>query len=275
MSWGRWCAALILVAGLSGAGTARAADPAPGRVVSINLCTDQLAMMLARPGQLVAVSPIARDPVSSALWETAEAIPAHSGSAEAILGLDPDLVLAGDWTPPATIAMLRRLGIRVETFAAERTFADIEQNVLQMGEVLGVSPQAEKLVAEMRAALAGIAPPSGPRPRAAIYYANGYTSGSDTIAHAILEAAGYANVAAERGLSGLVSLPLEILVTERPDLLVIGQDYPHPAMAQEILRHPALRALDAGRASVADNLWTCGTPLALDAVSALIAARPR
>ncbi|MGA0716208.1 MAG: ABC transporter substrate-binding protein, partial [Gemmobacter sp.] len=33
-----------------------AAAAPPGRVVSINLCTDQLAMMLAAPGQLVSVS---------------------------------------------------------------------------------------------------------------------------------------------------------------------------------------------------------------------------
>lgn len=274
MTWWRRCAALVLVAGFLGATTAGAAAP-PRRVVSMNLCTDQLAMLLARPGQLAAVSPIARDPVSSAMWRTAMSVPTHTGGAEAILGLAPDLVLAGEWDPPVTIAMLRRLGIRVETFPIERSFADIEANVLRMGELLGAAADARRLVAGMRATLAHFAPPAAPRPRAAIYYANGYTSGSDTLAHAILEAAGYANVAAERGIVGLATLPLELLVTERPDLIVLGQDYPDPAVAQGILRHPALRALDAGRASVADNLWVCGTPLALDAVSALIAARPR
>ena len=49
------------------------ADPAPRRVVSINLCTDQLAMMLAAPGQLVSVSQLAGDPHSSAMAEAGEA----------------------------------------------------------------------------------------------------------------------------------------------------------------------------------------------------------
>lgn len=244
----------------------------------MNLCTDQLAMLLARPGQLVAVSPIARDTIASAMWREAEAVPVHAGSAEAILGLAPDLVLAGAWDPPATLAMLRRLGIRVETFPVERSFDDVEANVRRMGALLGSSEAAGRMVAHMRARLDGLArgsAPEGARPRAALYYANGYTSGSDTLADAILSAAGLANVAAERGLAGLASLPLEALVMERPDLLVLGQDYASPALAQGILRHPAIGALDAGRATVADSLWVCGTPRAVDAVAALSEARAR
>ena len=44
-----------------------AAQEAPARVVSMNLCTDQLAMLLAAPGQLLSVSKLARDPMSSAM----------------------------------------------------------------------------------------------------------------------------------------------------------------------------------------------------------------
>ena len=60
-----------------------------------------------------------------------------------------------------------------------------------------------------------------------------------------------------------------------PDLLITGQDYPSPALAQGVLTHPATRALAAGRANIADNLWVCGTPLAARAVATLRAARPR
>ena len=43
------------------------AGAAPLRVVSINLCTDQLAMLLAAPGQLVSVTHLARDPEASVM----------------------------------------------------------------------------------------------------------------------------------------------------------------------------------------------------------------
>ena len=38
------------------------ADTAPARVASLNLCTDQLAMLIAAPGQLVSISWLARGP---------------------------------------------------------------------------------------------------------------------------------------------------------------------------------------------------------------------
>ena len=61
-------------------------------------------------------------------------------------------------------------------------------------------------------------------------------------------------------------------MVEAPDLVVAGQDYASPALAQDVLRHPAARALGGGRAAVADNLWVCGTPLAARAVAALRAS---
>lgn len=133
----------------------------PERVVSINLCTDQLAMLLADPGQLVSVTSVARDPVASALAARATDYPANNGQAEAVLGFAPDLVLAGEWTAPATLAMLRRLGVRVETFPLENDFADIRANLTRMGDLLGVPDRAAGLIAAMDATLAGPAP-AGP-----------------------------------------------------------------------------------------------------------------
>lgn len=248
------------------------AAAAPARVVSGNLCTDQLAMLIAAPGQLVSVSDVARDAVSSAMAAEAAAYPVNHGTAEEIFLLAPDLVLAGEATAPATLALLRRLGIAVEVFPIETGFEDVRANIRRMGAVLGREAQAEALVAEMDAALAAPPPGEGPRPRAALFYANAYSSGAGTLADAILAAAGLQNVAAERGMVGMGVLPLETLALEAPDLLVLGQDYATPALAQETLRHPVVAALGGARAQVADNLWVCGTPRTAEAVAALRAA---
>ena len=74
------------------------AAAAPARVVSTNLCTDQLAMLLAAPGQLVSVSWLAADPRSSTMAAEAARYPANHGLAEEIFLLSPDLVLAGSYT---------------------------------------------------------------------------------------------------------------------------------------------------------------------------------
>ncbi|MBP7241091.1 ABC transporter substrate-binding protein [Amaricoccus sp.] len=247
---------------------------APARVASTNLCTDQLAMLMAAPGQLVSVSAVARDPVASAMAAEAARYPVNHGSAEELFLLAPDLVLAGASGPPATLDMLRRLGIPVETFPIETDLDDVRASFRRMGAALGREARAEALVAELDAALAAPPPPPpGQRPRAAILYANSWTSGAGTLADAILSAAGFDNVAAGMGIVGMGRLPLETLAEEAPDFLVLGQDYGSPALAQETLAHPIVAALGAERAAVADNLWVCGTPRLARAVAALRAAR--
>ena len=190
----------------------------PARVVSINLCTDQLAMLIAAPASWSSVSSVARDPVSSALAAEAAAYPVNHGSAEEIFLLDPDLVLAGEYDRPATRAALDRLGLTVETFPIETGFADIRANVDPHGRA------ARPRGARGRAASPRWTPRS-PRRRAAarrraraLFYANAYTSGAGTLADEILTAAGFRNIAAERGVTGLARLPLEVLVLEAPDL---------------------------------------------------------
>lgn len=256
---------------LGAAAFALGAAAAPARVVSTNLCTDQLAMLIAAPGQLVSVSAVARDPVSSAMAREAAAYPANHGAAEEIFLLAPDLVLGGEFMRPDTRATLERLGLKVETLPIETSFAQSRANILRVGALLGREDRAAALAAEMDAGLeAGRETPApGARPTAALLYSGGYTSGAGTLADEILKRAGLDNLAARDGVQGLARLPLERLVMEAPDLLVLGQNYGKPALAQEILRHPAVRALGADRAAIADTLWVCGLPQSGEAVSRL------
>ena len=52
---------------------------APRRVVSMNLCTDQLAMLVAGEGQLLSVSPLSADPRGSAMADVAAGYPLNHG----------------------------------------------------------------------------------------------------------------------------------------------------------------------------------------------------
>ena len=67
-------------------------DGAPGRVVSLNVCTDQLALLLGAPGQLVSVSRLAHDPRSSAMAREAASFPANHAHAEEIALLDISVI---------------------------------------------------------------------------------------------------------------------------------------------------------------------------------------
>lgn len=257
--------------------------PPPGRVVSMNLCTDQLAMQLAAPGQLVSVSSMARDARVSAMAAAARRWPVNYGRAEEIYLQRPDLVLAGRYTAPDTVAMLRRLGVRVAVFDQARALSDVRANIMRMGRLLARSQAAADLLAAFDARLARLRPPDGAqRPRAVLYYANGYTLGDATLAGQILHAAGFENAARTDpedggghgyGVGGW--LPLERLAMLDPDLVITATRYPGASRAEAILDHPVVRAFRRrGRVAVHSGRdWVCGTPHVLDAIAALAGAR--
>ena len=63
-------------------------------------------------------------------------------------------------------------------------------------------------------------------PRAVLYYANGYTSGDNTLAGQILLAAGFANAATDAGYTAGIRLPLELLAMTDPDIVITALPYP-------------------------------------------------
>jgi len=264
----------MLAAGLALVASVTHAD-APARVVSMNLCTDQMAMLLAAPGQLISVSDIASDPLTSPMAEQAAAYPANFGGAEQIYLLDPDLVLAGVYSDPATVSMLRRLGIRVEQLDLVRSLAEVPERLAEMGALLGREAETDALIAAYHADLAALsAPPDGPR--AAFYYPNGYTLGTGTLSHEILTHAGFTHIADELGRSSSGRLALELLVVATPELVIGSTPYPGASRSEAILRHPALQALiAAGEGHVSGPDWVCGTPHVLTALRRLSETRTR
>lgn len=262
----RWLIPLLLFLGL-----APPAGAGPERVVSLNLCTDQLAMMVAGPGQLVSVSALSRDPLYSSMVEQARDYPVNHGLAEEVFLLEPDLVLAGRYTATQTVTMLRRLGIRVETFDPAEGLDAVAAGLRRTGRLLGREAEGARLAERFEADLAAVRARPGPALRAATYYQNGFTSGSGSLADAIMAAAGLRNIAAARGLSGLTRLPLEALVMAEPDLVIASGDQPAPALAGAVRTHPALTALTgrSERVAVTGSAWICGTPHVLTAIRTL------
>lgn len=177
---------LTLAGAFLGAPVAVQAD-APQRIVSMNLCTDQLAMMLAAPGQLLSVTYLASDPRSSAMVEQAQAYPVNRGLAEDVYLMQPDLVIARAFTTRSTVEMLQRLGLRVEIFAPVQALEDIAPQLLRMGDLLDQEDAAAALVERLEADLTAFQAEVTRTPRAALYAANGFTSGPDSLSGKILE----------------------------------------------------------------------------------------
>jgi len=240
----------------------------------MNLCTDQLAMMLAAPGQLVSVSNLASDPLSSSMVEQAAAYPQNRGGAEQIFLLKPDLVLTGTYNSLASVALLRSLGITVVQVPPISSLDEVPQQIMAVGQALGREEAAQALVDDFAIGLAALAY-DGPKATAAMYYANGYTSGAGTLADDVLSHTGFHNIGGESGLTGGGTLPLERLIMAAPQLVVTSTPYPAASRAEEVLSHPALTELraNAGFVATSDADWVCGTPHILRAIAQMKIAR--
>lgn len=247
--------ALWLALALLAGAPAHAAD----RIVSLNLCSDQLLVLLA-PERVAALSSLARDPTLSFVADRAAALPQVRADAEAVLRLHPDLVLAGRYGAQATLAMLEAGGLRILRLEQPRSFDGIRAQVRELAAVLGVPDRGEALVAEMEARLAAL--PRRPQPiRALLWQPRGWTGGPGTLGDAVLRAAGLANA----GSGGQVGV--EALLARPPDLLVTATAPSYPSLATDMLRHPALAGLP--RRTVPPALLICGGPFTARAAELL------
>jgi len=253
---------------------------APARVASINLCTDQLLLLLADPAQIASVSRLALERESSFMARVASGYPVNDAKVEQLLTLNPDLILAGYFSPRPLIRLLRQLGYRVEIVGLTESIADIRNNISRVARLLGHAARGEALIATMDARLQAVArqsPSTTRRPIALFYQPRGYTSGRNTLQDEALAIAGWRNLAAESAISGYGHIGLEQLLAGQPEQLFTSAYAPGTrSLAQHLLQHPVLRRITAGRPmiNIDYRYWICGGPMIADAVEALAQAQP-
>ncbi|MCB1505903.1 MAG: ABC transporter substrate-binding protein [Hyphomicrobiaceae bacterium] len=261
-------AATITSKGAAGAETASR----PQRIVSINLCTDQLLIDLVERERISALSRLAADPVLSAVSDRTEGIKLIRGRTEEVLALRPDLVVTSAYSTPEVVALLRRVGVRVERIPMASDIAGIRNAVRELAKAVGETERGEAMLAAFDQRLAAAAPRSPFRPTALAYQVNSLTSEPGGLIDAALTAAGFVNVAGLRSLGPAGRLPLETFVSRPPDLVVLAHDPDafHTVTADN-LRHRAFRDLLARRRHVhiPMPLWLCGTPKLATAVEQL------
>ncbi len=256
---------------------ASAAD-APRRVVSFNLCADQLVLALADPGQIAGLSPYAADPVLSVMAEAARAYPRLDWQAESTIALGPDLVLIGDTDRPMTKHLLQAQGLRLHEITLIDDFATARHQIEEVAAVLGHPERGVALLAAIDAARARLA--AAPRPpftTALLVNRGGYTAGSRSLAAVLLAEAGLKPPpGALAGYGGYV--PLERLLVLHPDVIVLNS---LPSEAQDQgsynLLHPALAALyPPDRRLILPTRYTlCGGPALIEAFNYLAAMLTR
>ncbi|KAB2910987.1 MAG: ABC transporter substrate-binding protein [Hyphomicrobiaceae bacterium] len=253
----------------------------PQRIVSLDLCTDQLLVELVPRTRIAAVTHLAADATVSAIPDKALGITVTHGAAEDVLRFDPDLVLAGPFGVPATVDLLRRLGKRVVVVPQPQDLEGVRSVVQVVASAVGAEAEGAAMIADFDhrlARLAAMRQQQALKPGAIVYQVGGVVAGPGSLADAAIAAAGFRNLAREYYTTRGGQVPLEMLLAHPPDLLVLSSapDEYRTALADN-LRHPAVALVRRRRASVELpwRLWLCGTPHIMEAVEQLAAARVR
>lgn len=248
----------------------------PTRIVTTNVCADQLALVLADRRNIVSVSRMAIEPQISNFADAARHIPVNGARAEEIVELKPDLVLGDIHTGVRAARLAETLGVQIHMIGVGASLAEVRQIILDTAKVLGEVERGAALAAEMDRRIARI--PRGDAVTALVYEPNGMTAGNGTLTGDVVRAAGLRNLAPALMSGSYGTVPLEAVVAAAPQLLILDDSYTgSSSRAQAILHHPAFLSLKGRTAlyNMPSRLWLCPGPWIAEAVERLAAERIR
>jgi iron complex transport system substrate-binding protein len=234
---------------------AGAAEAAPARVASLNLCTDELLLLLAAPEQIASVTHLVQSEAESPLWRQARRFRRNDGSLVSVAPLKPDLVLTMGGGARDRLRIAAKLNIRTLDIPYPQSIADIEQAVARVAGALGRERQARPVLAGIAALQAG-APKRGQD--AAWLGGGGRSLGAASLGAQWMALAGLR----QRPLAG-DRITLEQLLV-RPPAVLLRSNYRAGQYSgeQRWLRHPLAQATRRSRTVTTDGrLWNCMGPL--------------
>ena len=198
-------------------------DSVPERIISMAPSNTEMIYAIGAGAQLVG-----RDDVSDYPPDVLE-IPSIGSTygelnTEAILELNPDIVLAADLTAPEQIEALENLGLTVYQVRNPNDFSDLYAVFLELGVLTGNTEEAEGLVDLLRERVDRVlSAVADAEPKPVFYEVDGsdpaapWTTGASTFQDVLLDAAGGENIAAD--LDGWGQLSVEDIVVRDPQVI--------------------------------------------------------
>ena len=141
---------------------------------------------------------------------------------EAVVDLEPDLVLAPNIIPPDTVAQLRRAGLTVYRFEAATSIDDVYAKTRLTGRLTGHCEGAESTVDWMQERIAVVreAVADEPRPRVVFPLGGGFIAPEGSFIDDMLTVAGGENIAARAGVTTYQQVSREVIIAQDPQWIV-------------------------------------------------------
>ncbi len=266
--------AFATLGGLAATARPEAVSPPakPQRIMSTNMCSDILLLMLVPKERIASITSLAHGPVEVLMPGADAGVAINHGTAEEVAIQQPDLILASPWSTPVLRRLAARVGAPVVEVDSASSFADIRRITRQVGAAVGEPARAEALIARMDRTLAELARERPTRPIEVVAWSSGdMVPGEGTLTDAIIEAAGATNLARRLPGASYSTFGIEELLAARPDAILRGVDqYGAPSLRDSVSEHPVVRAAFRGRRiAYPAALYACGLPQSADAAHEL------
>ncbi|OOY07795.1 ABC transporter substrate-binding protein [Thioclava sp. F36-7] len=270
---------IALIAALLTAGPALAE---PARVISLGGAVTEIVAALGAGDRLVARDTTSQYP--EAITELPDVGYVRALSAEGVLALDPDLILAEATAgPPEAVETLKAAGVDFVSLPGDSSVQGVREKIAVVGTALDREEAAERLTASFDAEMDAVRKSAGAvaTPKRVLFVLslqNGrvMAGGEGSSAEAIIELAGGVNAAT--GFAGYKPVTDEAILAADPDvILTMDREGEMAVTERDILAHPALgqtRAARNGALVAMDGMLLLGfgprTPQAAQALHAAL-----
>lgn len=267
----------------------------PQRIVSINLCTDELLMRLVPPERVVALTKHSANSEISTVAVSAKPIKKIQGNVEEVVACKADLLVGGRFSNKETLRFFQYTDVPVLVLDVPKNFDAIYDNIRKLARAVDEDEKGEAIIQDMQEELAELKR-EGDRYlfsrrnqsssetavsekkthihfNAIFFQSGNLVPGAETFENAIMEAAGLENVAVTLGIQDYGNLPLEKLIQAKPDILILASDQTqNKTVRGEVLMHPAIqKALpNIKTVTIPSSLLNCGSPASVEAVRILV-----
>lgn len=229
----------------------------PNRILTLAMCTDSMVLGMLPTSSLVGINSLADDPVSSNISEKGKKIPQKikEPSAEEIMALKPDLIIATGWTSADKVATMRELGFPVVVIPLITKLEDIKEAITIISQAIAEEEKGVQIISKMDQELNMLKEkidkiPKEKRKKVVLLSVMTTYGGRGCLFDDMCKYAGVVNGIADAGIKSGQTLTKEMLVKINPDVLLMSSYNDHGSydvskFNNEYLEDPSLQTINA------------------------------
>jgi iron complex transport system substrate-binding protein len=253
---------------------AGAAGVSPRRLISLGPAITEKLYLLGVQDRLVGVTTYCVRPPEACAKEKIGNV--TQVNIEKIVDLKPDLVFATSLTERRDVERLKRLGVNVLVFNEPRSYAETNQQFLELGRIVGREREAEEIVRATGRRVDAIRERIEGLPQPSVFVQLGtkplFAATKDSFVNDFIELAGGTNIARE-AKTGFYSR--EEVLRQDPDVIIlVGMDAAAGNEKKQWQKFRALKAVKNDRIFIMDSYRVCSpTPRTfVDALEEMVKA---